>query len=130
MVSIERQREYRRKSYHKNRTKQLADMKARRQAYKDACYGAYGGYVCRCCGVTEPSMLALDHINNNGFAHRKQVGYRGGAGLYLWIIKEHFPPIFQVLCYNCNQSKRINNGTCAHKLDRSTPAIPQGATNG
>jgi len=60
-------------------------------------------------------MLALDHIENDGYKHRKEMGYRGGIGIYLWIIRNQFPPMFQVFCYNCNQSKRINGGICAHR---------------
>jgi hypothetical protein len=82
---------------------------------KDAVYAAYGGYRCACCGETEKSFLAIDHVENDGYAHRKQIGFRGGIGIYLWIIKNQFPDGFQVLCYNCNQSKRINGGVCAHQ---------------
>lgn len=104
------------KWYSKTSTHNKEQMKEYRQRIKDAVFGAYGGYVCNCCGITEKSVLCIDHINNDGYAHRKQIGTRGGIALYLWIVKNNFPPLFQALCYNCNQSKRINKGICFHKL--------------
>lgn len=103
------------KYYHRNREKNLSWQRAYRKKIKDQCFAAYGGYICKCCGITEPTMLALDHIENDGYKHRKEMGYRGGIGIYLWIIRNQFPSMFQVLCYNCNQSKRINGGICAHQ---------------
>jgi hypothetical protein len=90
-------------------------MKEYRTRIKNAVYAAYGGYRCACCGETEPSFLAIDHVDNDGYAHRKKIGFRGGIGIYLWIVKNQFPPGFQVLCYNCNQGKRINGGICPHQ---------------
>jgi len=104
------------KWYFKNVDRNRQQMKEYRQRIKDAVFAAYGGYICNCCGITEKSVLCLDHINNDGYRHRKEIGFRGGIGIYLWIVKNQFPPGFQVLCYNCNQSKRINNGVCFHKL--------------
>ncbi len=40
---------------------------------KDDIYKAYGGYVCTCCGETRELFLTLDHINNDGAEHRKQL---------------------------------------------------------
>jgi len=102
------------KWYAKNRSANKEQMKAYRQRIKDAVFAAYGGYRCACCGESEKSFLCVDHVNNDGYAHRKQIGHRGGIGIYLWIVKNQFPPGFQILCYNCNQGKRINNGVCPH----------------
>src|ERR1700690_1237472 len=45
----------------------------RRKREKDAVFAAYGGYVCACCGEMEKAFLTLDHLNNDGNKHRKQV---------------------------------------------------------
>ena len=66
---------------------------------------------CTCCGEKEIKFLCLDHIDGGGNKHRKEVGY--GVKLYLWIIKHGFPPIFQVLCHNCNLAKGFY-GECPH----------------
>ena len=70
---------------------------------------------CACCGETEIDFLSLDHINNDGSKHRRETGTRGG--IYSWVIKNNFPPLFQVLCMNCNFSKAHNKEhICAHKF--------------
>lgn len=92
---------------------------------KDAVFGAYGGYVCACCGETEKMFMSLDHINNDGAVHRK-AGLRGKQ-LHAWIIRNNFPPVFQVLCFNCNCGRAVNNGICPHKADTPSPeSVPQG----
>lgn len=75
---------------------------------------AYGGYVCACCGETEPLFLTIDHINNDGTQHRKTF-QSSGDGLYKWLKNHNYPKGFQVLCMNCNFGKRRNGGICPHK---------------
>ena len=79
----------------------------------------YGNGVmqCACCGEKEIDFLTLDHINNDGTKHRKNVG----GNMYFWVIKNNFPPIFQILCMNCNfaKGKHKNNGICPHKIHYS-----------
>ncbi len=95
---------------------------------KSETYAAYGGAMCVCCGETERSFLSLDHIHNDGAAWRREIfgGNKGhGAGLttYEWCKRNGYPPIFQVLCWNCQQGKRFNGGICPHKRNR-VEAIP------
>jgi hypothetical protein len=35
--------------------------------------------------------------------------------LCVHIIKSGFPNSFQILCYNCNNGKRMNRGVCPHQ---------------
>lgn len=94
----------------------IAIQKKRSDALKNQVYDHYGGYKCSCCGESIKEFLTLDHIDNDGAEHRKGLGNSGsGRGLYLWIIKNGFPKMFQVLCMNCNWGKRMNNGICPHK---------------
>jgi hypothetical protein len=116
MPKTSEQRSQNRTWYHRHRDEQIVKMRRYRQSVKDRCFEAYGGYVCTCCKETEKTFLCLDHINNDGHKHRKEIGFRGGIGIYLWLIQNNFPPGFQVLCFNCNQSKRLNGGICAHQL--------------
>ena len=96
-------------------------VKIRYNELKDTVFEGYGGYSCKCCGETIKEFLTLDHINNDGAEHRRKIfgenGRRCGSGrtLYLWIIRNNFPPIFQVLCSNCNWGKRMNDGICPHE---------------
>jgi len=71
----------------------------------------YYGNKCGCCGEVTYEFLTVDHINNNGAKHRKELK---GSSVYNWIIKNNFPDDFQILCYNCNCAKGFY-GKCPHK---------------
>lgn len=73
----------------------------------------YGG-KCKCCGETEKTFLAIDHVNGNGNNHRKQIQKSCGTSFNKWIINQNFPDDLQILCYNCNMSKYLLGGICAH----------------
>lgn len=60
-----------------------------------------GEGTCRHCGQGDIDVLCLDHINDDGAAHRKEIGREA----FRWAIRNDYPPIFQVLCYNCNIKK-------------------------
>lgn len=87
------------KSYHNRRKKELV--------------AAYGG-KCVCCGETEMWFLTIDHIFGDGSKCRKIEG-GGGQMLYSYLRKLGYPrDRYQLLCYNCNCSKR-QYGVCPHK---------------
>ncbi len=72
---------------------------------------AYGGVSCATigCAVVDIDVLTLDHINNNGAAHRKSLNMKnGGSGFYRKLQKDNYPPGYQVLCLNCNYKKYLN----------------------
>jgi hypothetical protein len=73
---------------------------------------AYGGARCACpgCDVVELDFLHIDHVHNDGAAHRRKIG---AANLYSWLKANGFPPGFQVLCANCNLAKS-RYGQCPH----------------
>lgn len=70
----------------------------------------YGG-LCVCCGETQIEFLSLDHKDNNGNAHRREVGRRNIAE---WARQHAYPDFLQVLCHNCNLAKGFY-GNCPHK---------------
>ena len=115
------------------RERQVRYGKERRARVKEAVFAAYGGYKCACCGETEKLFLTIDHINNDGAAHRRKiVGKRTGAGYptYNWLVNNHFPEGYQVLCMNCNHGKRMNDGICPHQVrsnDYSKEVEPSGS---
>lgn len=117
------------KSWARNRDKKLASRRLSDKRLRDDVFSKYGGYVCVCCGETMPSMLTLDHVNNDGAKHRKEnKAAAAGRGLLLWCIANNFPKTMQVLCYNCNISKYRNGGICEHKLREGSTTIPEGST--
>jgi len=83
------------------------------QKMRSACIEAYGKH-CVCCGLNNPKYLQLDHINNDGEAHRKEVfrGNRKGS-MYAWAYHNNFPDILQLLCGNCHQAKTSCGGCSA-----------------
>lgn len=76
-------------------------------------YGKNGQLNC-CwpdCGITDVDMLSIDHIENNGAHHRKNMtgdpGYGAGAPFYARLIRENFPDGYQTLCLNHQFKKEL-----------------------
>lgn len=89
--------------------------KMTREKLRRIVYLAYGA-VCNCCGEDELNFLSLDHVNNDGYARRKNgEPHGGGAQLFKKIIEAGFPSDFQILCMNCNHGKARNGGVCPHQ---------------
>lgn len=93
------------------RAKHNLVTRRRSATIRDIVFNAYGGYRCKCCGETERVFLTIDHMNDDGAEHRKQIG----SALYRWLIKNNFPPNFQVLCINCQVGRKYCHGTCPHQ---------------
>jgi hypothetical protein len=73
----------------------------------------YGGR-CACCGEEQPEFLTLDHVDGGGAAERRKHGPR----VHLLAAKrEGFPDRFQVLCWNCNSARHLNDGVCPHERE-------------
>ena len=64
----------------------------------------YGGCFCKCCGNTDIRILTLDHLDGSGKAHRETIK---DHSLWRWAHRNHYPPIFQILCVNCNALKEV-----------------------
>ncbi len=66
---------------------------------------AHYGTSCACCGTTE--RLTIDHIDGDGEYHRWLLfgAQESGHHFYAWLVREGFPPGYQVLCRPCNVSK-------------------------
>jgi predicted DNA-binding transcriptional regulator AlpA len=93
----------------------LDHAKDKRFTDKQVVINYYGGQ-CNCCEETCIDLLTLDHIDNNGNEHRKQLyGDSRKSIPYDWYIKNSFPKDFQLLCFNCNSGKYLNGGLCPHK---------------
>lgn len=73
-------------------------------------YGAF----CSCCGEANPKFLTIDHINDDGAEHRREIG-RGSRNFYAWLVKNSFPTGFRTLCFNCNAGRHWNGGICPHE---------------
>ena len=98
---------------------------------QDKVIKAYGGYVCAWCGIDEPTVLCIDHVENNGNQHRKQLGSgknksAGGGRFYRWLIENGYPTGYQVLCMNCNHAKARNGGKLPKSLKGRCNDYPKG----
>ena len=87
---------------------------ARGKRLRAAVFAAYGGETCACCGEMTPEFMTIDHIDGCGAELRKVHGL--GQSFYGWLIRNNFPPGFQVLCFNCNMGRAKNGGVCPHKV--------------
>lgn len=96
----------------KIKARQRKNIPKYRRSLRTRVLDAYGA-ACACCGESEPMFLAVDHINNDGAAHRREIGVRGGGSFYAWIIRNNFPSTLQLLCHNCNCAKGFY-GECPH----------------
>jgi hypothetical protein len=93
----------------------IAWLAKKNEEIKLKVFEAYGGFKCNCpfCDETNPLFLTIDHINNDGFRTAGKY-HRAGIGLCRWLLKNNFPPGYQVLCFNCN---------CGRETAESVPII-------
>jgi len=92
-------------------------QRARNQKIKAQAIYHYGR-SCECCGEANLHFLTLDHTNDDGRGHRKEMLAEGSGSLYQWLLKQKFEHSYslRVLCYNCNLGRRITK-VCPHQLD-------------
>lgn len=99
----------------------LDKLRQRTERIKNEVILAYGG-KCACCGEIEQQFLTLDHKNNDGATHRKEIGIlRGGAPMWDWAQKNGYPDTLDLMCYNCNCGRRL--GICPHKLRAANASL-------
>lgn len=101
------------KQWYSTSPTRINNMKKNKLA-KNQVIDGYGG-KCNCCGEVEKTFLAIDHIDGGGNKHRKNIGKLSSSSFYRWLIEQNFPDEFQILCHNCNMSKYLCGGICAHK---------------
>lgn len=75
-----------------------------------------GTMRCACpgCGCSDIHNLTIDHMNGSGLKHRNAIG---STNIVPWLIRNHFPPGYQVLCFGCNLSKN-KSGSCKLKHNK------------
>lgn len=115
----EQARKYREKNREAYNAKNRRFKKLHRERDRNLIYEAYGN-KCACCGETNSKFFTIDHVNNDGHIQRKTGRYTSGSQFYRDIIRENFPPIYQVLCFNCNMGRARNEGICPHQKGSET----------
>ena len=115
---LAKQRTIARKLYSKNKELYSERNRARWVRYKNEMYEKLGGKKCVVCGFSDERALAIDHINNDGYKDRKlsksisQIRRRVLDNLER----------YQILCFNCNQIKRIEHEK-ENRLKKESMAI-------
>lgn len=98
------------KAWNKSDHGRKIDM-TRRRKDKAEVLRAYGG-KCVCCGEMNEAFLTIDHVGDNGAAHRREAGEH----IYQWLRLHDFPKdAFRLMCLNCNRGRWINGGECPHR---------------
>ena len=88
-----------------------AYQKNYREAIRREVIQAYGG-KCSCGGETRFEFLTLDHVDNDGAEHRREIGESSNQ-LVLWAKRNKFPKRLRCMCFNCNVST-YRYGACPH----------------
>lgn len=111
--------DYQRDYQRRNPGKGAEKIKNRRLRQRRVCLEHYGGTPpsCACCQESHYEFLILDHKDGGGNEHRRTVC---PGDMYAWAIREGFPPIFRVLCANCNHALGAY-GLCPHQESPSVP---------
>jgi hypothetical protein len=89
------------------------------------------GRACNCCGSGVEKYLQLDHINNDGAEHRKEVlSVERGGSFWAWASRNYHPEILQLLCANCHQAKTIGSPCTQEDHEMMHKAVvPNGLRN-
>lgn len=106
------------------RTRNKEQVRRSRQKLKQEVFTYYCDGLapaCRCCGQVGLIFLTIDHIDNTGNTHRRELAANilgdklpAGNTFYVWLRRNNFPDGYQVLCWNCNAAKGFNGGICPH----------------
>ena len=111
LLHPEKTRERRRKANLAGRDRRLIYGRSYSESMKVSAINIYsnGDACCAICRIADMDVLCLDHIANDGKAHRELIKSEMKTlyGHYHWCKKNDYPAGFQVLCFNCNMKKEI-----------------------
>lgn len=86
------------KKWKKENPKKVREsQKRRRDRKKKDVFNHYGNKCIR-CGNKDVRVLEINHKNGGGTQHKKSLN----KSLYVNIIKNNYPPEYNILCANCN----------------------------
>lgn len=92
-----------RRYYEKYRERINLQQREYRLVLKQDAIDHYG--ICP-CGENRPDVLEIDHINEGGQDHRREIVPKHGR-VYMpaWLKKNNYPPGYQMLCRLCHDKK-------------------------
>ena len=109
--------EYRRKNIAAIRERDNAYNANYRQELKAKIIARYGG-ACRRCGFDDSRALQIDHINGGGTKEHRERKTQFGFMRKVLLAEPNTE--YQLLCANCNQIKRYENGEGVGKRRKPT----------
>lgn len=77
------------------------------------------GARCNHCGCRDIDVLCIDHVNHDGWKHRRTMQ----GSIYQWLKTNIYPDGFQVLCHNCNAIKQYAAGYAVQKIHKHISGI-------
>lgn len=89
--------------YEKNRAKK------RNLKIKALTHYGKNKLACVRCGFVDIRALSIDHINGEGYKHRKIGKAKLGSSFYRQLKDQGYPEGYQTLCMNCQWIKRFEN---------------------
>lgn len=116
MQTIEEKRETWRKSSkkyrdnHKEFSREKSAKYQRKLKLEVFSHYSVGIPHCSICGEECINKLVLDHVDGQGKIHREINSYDPGIQTWVWARKHDYPPIFQVLCRDCNLIRSFPSG--------------------
>lgn len=91
----------------KNRESVREYSRTRQRLLRREVLKHYGG-ECVWCGEDFCPCLEIDHINNDGAEHRREViRGQGSTSFMTWLYRNNYPAGFQILCANCHRMKHF-----------------------
>jgi len=90
-----------------------------RQHLRKRFFEMYGG-SCMCCGEKDIRFLTLDHVDGGGKEDRRE---RSKYAILREALSDLNVDKYQILCYNCNLGRSINNGVCPHSPHKPETSI-------
>jgi hypothetical protein len=88
----------------------------RQDRYDALQHYSSGEMCCSCCGERHVEFLGLDHVNDDGAAHRRSLGVYGGRAFYSWLrLTSYTYDALAVACHNCNMARAMY-GQCPHQM--------------
>lgn len=110
-----------RANYQRNRINCRRSSRKNGRALREELFSNYGS-ICTCCGETEKTFLSLEHLNGDGYLHRKKFG--NGVCLYIHLKRMGWPKAgYTILCMNCNTGKYRNGGVCPHVVKKTAAML-------
>jgi len=110
-------RQYNQRPEVKNRRNEL--KREHNKNLREQFFEMYGG-VCMCCGEKDIRFLTLDHVDGNGKDDRRE---RSQEAILREALSNLNTEKYQILCYNCNMGRSINNGVCPHSPHKPETSI-------